>query len=139
MPVPTAEHLAHKYGTAAPSVVKLAESDPSLALPLVEGAAPLRAQVVYAARHEMALNLEDVLRRRIGLQLIGWRSGYLRNSPAAAALLGRELGWSAAQEAAAAEEYIGKVNHMLEAAGQEPEPAPSASSSQTRDLVLERS
>ena len=134
MPAATAQHLAHKYGTAAPSVLKMAESDPSLALPLVQGEAPIRAQVVYAARNEMAVTVEDVLARRIGLQLIGWRLA-IRATPVVAALLRRELGWSAAEEVAAVDQYVGKVNHMLEAAGQEPEPSPS----QTGELVLERS
>jgi glycerol-3-phosphate dehydrogenase len=124
LPVATAQHLAHKYGTAASSVMKLTESDPSLALPLVEGEAPIRAQVVYAARNEMAVTIEDVLARRVGLQLIGWRLAILA-APVAAALLRRELGWSAAEETAAVDQYVSKVNHMLKVAGQEPEPAPS--------------
>lgn len=129
----TAQHLAHKYGTTAPSVLKLAESDPSLALPLVEGQAPIRAQVVYAVRNEMALTVEDVLARRIGLQLFGWRLA-IRATPVVAALLGREIGWSAAEEAAAIDQYVSKINHMISVAGQEPEPLPS----QTSELVLER-
>jgi len=124
LPAATAQHLAHKYGTAAPSVMKLAESDPSLALPLVEGEAPICAQVVYAARSEMAMTIEDVLARRIGLQLIGWRLA-VRATPVAAALLRRELGWSAADETAAVDQYVGKINRLLEVAGQDPEPAPS--------------
>jgi glycerol-3-phosphate dehydrogenase len=134
LPAATAQHLSHKYGTAAPSVLKLADSDPSLALPLVQGEAPIRAQVVHAARNEMALTVEDVLARRIGLQLIGWRLA-VRATPVVAALLRRELGWSAAEEVAAVEQYVAKVNHMLEVAGQEPEPVPS----QIGELVLERS
>jgi glycerol-3-phosphate dehydrogenase len=134
LPVATAQHLAHKYGTAAPSVMKLAESDPSLALPLVQGQAPIRAQVVYAARNEMAITVEDVLARRIGLQFTGWRLA-IRATPVVAALLRRELGWNAAEEVAAVDQYVGKVNHMLEVAGQEPESLPS----QAGELVLERS
>lgn len=133
LPAATAQHLAHKYGTAAESVLKLTESDPSLALPLVEGEAPIRAQVVYAARNEMALTVEDVLARRIGLQFIGWRPA-IRAARLTAALLARELGWNAAEEVAAVDQYVDKVNHMLEVAGQEPEPSPS----QTGEPVLER-
>jgi glycerol-3-phosphate dehydrogenase len=134
LPSATAQHLAHKYGTAAPLVLKLTESDPSLALPLVQGEAPIRAQVVYAARHEMALTIEDVLSRRIGLQTIGWRLA-IRATRDVAALLGRELGWSADQEFDAVDQYVCKVNHMLEVAGQQPEAVPL----QTGELVLERS
>jgi glycerol-3-phosphate dehydrogenase len=134
LPTATAQHLAHKYGTAASSVMKMAETDPSLALPLVPGEAPIRAQVVYAARNEMALTIEDVLARRIGLQFIGWRAA-IRATPVVAALLRRELGWSVAEEVAAADQYVHKVNHMLDVAGQELEPSPS----KTGELVLERS
>lgn len=131
--VATAKHLAHKYGTQAPEVLELAKSDRSLELPLVEGEAPIRAQVAYAARHEMALTIEDVLVRRIGLQLFGWRLA-IRATPAVAAVLGRELGWNAAEEAAAVNQYVNKVNHMLTVAGQEPEPAPAPEA----ELVSER-
>jgi hypothetical protein len=47
-------------------------------------------------------------------------------------LLRREVGWSAAEEAAAVDQYVGKVNHMLEVAGQQPEP----SQSQTGEFAL---
>jgi glycerol-3-phosphate dehydrogenase len=126
----TAKHLAHKYGTNAPDVLKLATSDPSLARPLVEGQAPIRAQVVYAVREEMALTMEDVLARRIGLQNYGWRLA-IQAAPAVAALLRQELGWSSEQEKSALELYAGKVNHMIVSAGQEPESIPTSE----RDLV----
>jgi len=133
LPVAAARHLAHKYGTLAPEVLSLVDSDPSLALPLVEGEAPIRAQVVYAVRQEMALTVEDVLARRIGLQLYGWRLA-IQAAPAVAAILRRELGWSEEQEASALDAYVAKVNHMLITAGQEPMAAPV-----TRHLVMERS
>jgi glycerol-3-phosphate dehydrogenase len=122
---PTAQHLAHKYGTLAPEVLELASSDRSLALPLVGNEAPIRAQVVYAARKEMALSIEDVLARRIGLQLYDWRLA-VQAAPSVAALLGRELGWSPAEEQTAIDIYVAKVNHMITSAGQLPEPAPTA-------------
>ena len=134
LPDSAAQHLAHKYGTTAAKVMELTRADSSLALPLVEGAAPIRAQVVYAAREEMALTIEDVLARRTGLQLFGWRLA-VRAAPVVAAQLRRELGWSAAQQAAAVEEYVGRINHMLEAAGQAPELIRSFAG----ELVLERS
>jgi glycerol-3-phosphate dehydrogenase len=130
--VPTAHHLAHKYGTLAPDVLHLVDSDPSLALPLVEGQAPIRAQVVYAARKEMALTVEDVLARRIGLQLFGWRLA-IQAAPSVAAILRRELGWSEEREASALDGYIAEVNHLLTMAGQEPMAAPI-----TKQLVMER-
>jgi glycerol-3-phosphate dehydrogenase len=119
VPVATAKHLAHKYGTRAPEVLGLVDSDPSLAHPLVEGEAPIRAQVVHAVRNEMALTIEDILARRIGLQLYGWRLA-IQAAPAVAEVLRREFGWSKEKESEAIEQYAAKVNHMLTSAGLEP-------------------
>jgi glycerol-3-phosphate dehydrogenase len=114
---PTALHLAHKYGTLAPEVLELARDEPSLALPLLGGQPPLRAQVVYAIRHEMAQTVEDVLARRIGLQLSGWRLA-LGSAPAVAAILRQELGWGQEEETAALSRYTATVERMLKSAGQ---------------------
>jgi glycerol-3-phosphate dehydrogenase len=130
---PTAQHLAHKYGTIAREVLELASADRSLALPLIEGEAPIRAQVVHAIHKEMAMTIEDVLARRIGLQLFDWRLA-IQAAPTVAALLGREQGWGPDEEQTALDQYVAKVNHMLTSAGQKPEPAPAA----IRELTLER-
>ena len=119
LPVATAKHLARKYGTRAPDVLRLVDADPSLALPLVQGEAPIRAQVSYAVRHEMAQSIEDALARRIGLQLYGWGLA-IQAAPAVAQVLRKELGWSEDEELAALEQYAAKVNHMLTSAGLEP-------------------
>jgi glycerol-3-phosphate dehydrogenase len=129
----TAQHLAHKYGTRAPDVLALARTDRTLALPLVEGEAPIRAQVVYAVRNEMALTIEDILARRIGLQLFGWRLA-IQAAPTVASLLRQEFGWGPQEEQRALNQYVAKVNHLLESAGQPAEPSPSALS----ELTLER-
>jgi glycerol-3-phosphate dehydrogenase len=130
----TAQHLAHKYGTMAPEVLKLAASDPSLALPLLEGEAPIRAQVVYAVRAEMALTVEDVLARRIGLQNYSWRLA-IEAAPSVGALLRQELRWNSEHEDSAVSQYVSKVNHMIASAGQEPESLPTFD----KDLVFKRS
>ena len=64
-----AHHLSHKYGTKAPTFLKLAAVRSIARAAIGTGEPPIRAQVVYAARNEMALTMEDVLARRIGLQL----------------------------------------------------------------------
>ena len=124
IPAATAQHLAHKYGTLASDVLALVAEDPELGRPLIEGHATIRAQVVYGARREMALTIEDVLARRTGLQLFGWRLA-IEAAPMAASLLARELGWPADTGDHALRGYVAKLNHMLEAAGQKPEQMPS--------------
>lgn len=63
-------HLANRYGGEARTVLALAEADASLREPLVEGLPYLKAEAVYAVRHEMARSVDDVLSRRTRARLL---------------------------------------------------------------------
>jgi glycerol-3-phosphate dehydrogenase len=95
----TRRHLFGRYGTEASGVAGLCASDPSLAGALVPGLPYMRAEAVWAARHEMAATLEDVLSRRTRALLLD-REAAAAAAPAVAALLAGELGWDAEREAA---------------------------------------
>jgi glycerol-3-phosphate dehydrogenase len=123
----TAQHLAHKYGTDAEDLLRIAAEGTGLRVPLVGNAAPLAAEVVYAVRAEMALTVEDVLARRIGLELYDWRLA-MDSAPLVARLMGRELGWGAADAARAAGEYSARIARRLEAAGLTASPVAQATS-----------
>jgi glycerol-3-phosphate dehydrogenase len=112
----TARHLAGKYGSAGRDVLALIRERPGLAVPLVEGLAPLRAEVAYGARQEMAMTTEDVLARRIGLQFYSWRSA-IQAARVAASLLAEELGRNKAWAEDEAAGYTRKVNRWMELAG----------------------
>ena len=112
----TAQHLAAKFGTRARDVMGLAALDQGLAAPLVEGLGPVRAEVVFAARDEMAISIEDVLARRIGLESYGWREA-IRAAPSVADLLAREFGWSEAAKRGALDQYIERVGSLMRKAG----------------------
>ncbi|MFD5093245.1 glycerol-3-phosphate dehydrogenase/oxidase [Amycolatopsis thailandensis] len=62
--------LVAKYGTEAPRVAALGEVDPELGLPLSDGTEISAAEVVWAVRHEGALDVDDVLERRTRLGLV---------------------------------------------------------------------
>jgi glycerol-3-phosphate dehydrogenase len=113
---PTARHLAQKYGACASEVLKLVKKEPDLAQPLVEGLAPIRAEAVFAARNEMAATIEDVLARRIGLQLYGWRDA-IRAAPTVAELLARELGWTETAKCQAVTGYEAKIGGWMQKSG----------------------
>ncbi len=104
LPAAVARHLAERYGTEADELADLAADEPNLGLPLTEGLPYLRAEIVWAARAEMARTVDDVLSRRTQA-----RHRHLAASMAiaeeAAALLGRELGWSPAEQQAEAAAY----------------------------------
>jgi len=90
-PARVARRLAARYGREAPDVVTLAR-ELNLAAPLGERIDHLQAEVAWAARHELALSLDDVLARRMRLaQELPDRGASIAAS--VAAVLGAELGW----------------------------------------------
>ncbi|AEV84804.1 FAD-dependent oxidoreductase [Actinoplanes sp. SE50] len=89
------EALLHRYGTLLDEVLALIEADPSLALPLDGAPGHLRAEIVYAATHEGARHLEDVLARRTRIAFETPDRGVIA-ARAATTLLAPALGWSPA-------------------------------------------
>jgi glycerol-3-phosphate dehydrogenase len=61
------ERLARAHGTGAGRVLELVSERSGLREPVVDGHPYLAAEVVHAARHEMAVHAEDVLFRRTQL------------------------------------------------------------------------
>lgn len=115
----TARHLAEKYGLCGSEVLELAEKEPDLARPLLEGLAPIRAEVTFGARKEMAAAIEDVLARRTGLQRYGWREA-MRAASTVADLLAPELGWPEAAKREAVAAYITKIQKSMQNSGISP-------------------
>jgi glycerol-3-phosphate dehydrogenase len=79
------------YGSDAGLVEKLIQKEPGLAAPLHEALPICGAQIVWAARHEMARTLDDVLARRTRALFLNARAA-LAMAPAAARLLAATLG-----------------------------------------------
>ena len=99
-----AAQLVARHGTEAPAVVALgAELD--LVRPLVPGRAFLEAEVAWAARHESALSLDDVLARRTRLAPELPDRGQAI-APRVAQILGAELGWGETRQALEVESYL---------------------------------
>jgi glycerol-3-phosphate dehydrogenase len=63
--------LLGRYGTESEKILELAERDRRLLQPVVGGVPHVLAEIVHANQHEMAVTLEDVVRRRLGLSLLG--------------------------------------------------------------------
>jgi glycerol-3-phosphate dehydrogenase len=62
--------LVARYGSEAGRVAALADIDPELAAPVGPGASVTAAEVVWAVRHEGALDAADVLDRRTRIGLV---------------------------------------------------------------------
>ncbi|MBB4941012.1 glycerol-3-phosphate dehydrogenase [Streptosporangium album] len=65
----TVERLLRRYGSDVDEVLDLLAADPTLGQPIHGAPSYLRAEVVYAASHEQALHLEDVLVRRTHISI----------------------------------------------------------------------
>jgi glycerol-3-phosphate dehydrogenase len=91
------------YGSDAPAIQELMRRDPELARPLTAALPYVGAEVVWAARHDMARTVEDVLCRRTRALFLN-AGAALEAAPGVAALMARELDygsdWEAAQFAA---------------------------------------
>jgi glycerol-3-phosphate dehydrogenase len=86
------EHLLNRYGTLTTEVLQLVKEDPALAEALPGADDYIGAEVVYAASHEGALHLEDVLARRTRISIEAWDRGESA-APVAARLMAGVLGW----------------------------------------------
>jgi len=125
----TAHHLAGKLGTAAVEVLALGEGSPALMELILEGGSPIRAEVVYSVRHEMACTIEDVLARRLGMQFYSWRDA-IDAAPVVGSLMAEELQWTSSVAREAVTSYVEKINHLLDSAGLSSDPSASLISSQ---------
>ena len=110
------EHLLHRYGSLISEVLELIAADPSLGKPLTGADDYLRAEVVYAASHEGARHLDDVLARRTHVSIEAWDRG-LSAAEEAATLMAGPMRWKSRQVARELENY--RVRVVAERASQE--------------------
>jgi glycerol-3-phosphate dehydrogenase len=99
-----AGRLVARHGTQAPDVVALGR-EAGLLGRLVEGEEHLEAEVAWAARHELALSIDDVLARRMRIvHELPDRAAAI--APRVAVILGAELGWNETRQAGEVETFL---------------------------------
>ena len=98
-----ATRLVSRHGTQAPDVIALGR-ELGLLVPLA-GTEHLEAEVAWAARHELALSLDDVLARRMRLVHV-LRDRGAAIAPRVAAIMGAELGWDESRQRQEVETYL---------------------------------
>ncbi|MBA2769916.1 MAG: glycerol-3-phosphate dehydrogenase/oxidase [Sporichthyaceae bacterium] len=102
------EHLLHRYGSLVHEILALVDSDATLRAPLPGADDYLRAEAVYAASHEGARHLDDVLTRRTRISIETFDRG-LAAAPVVAELVAPVLGWSPDQVAREVQHYQARV------------------------------
>jgi len=107
-----AGHLVDTHGTDHVRVLAQARNDPELLEPVVPGSPVLLAEAAFAAEAEMAMNLEDFMRRRSDLMLFSPEAGCAA-SERIAAILGRTLAWGDHEVGEQVETYQRAVERMM--------------------------
>jgi glycerol-3-phosphate dehydrogenase len=102
------EHLLRRYGALADDLLAMIVEDPALGQPLDGADEYLAVEIVYAATHEGAAHLEDVLTRRTRISIETWDRGLLA-AEAAAELLAEPLGWTRGEIDREIEHYRARV------------------------------
>ncbi len=102
------EHLLNRYGVLTDELLDLIRERPELGEALPGADDYIAAEVVYAASHEGALHLDDVLARRTRISIEAWDRG-VSAAPVAAALMAGTLGWDAEREEREVAYYLKRV------------------------------
>ncbi len=111
-----AQHLHKNYGSRANRVASLTIENQELALRLHPDFPFLRAEIVFAVRHEMAGSLRDFLAHRIRLEITDWRAAK-EVAPVVAFHFGEILGWDEAKKRQELEAYFKMIEKFQAAAG----------------------
>jgi glycerol-3-phosphate dehydrogenase len=108
VPAGVLEHMLERYGTLVTEVLDLVHARPELAAPIAGAPEYLAAEVVYAARAEAALHLDDVLTRRTRISMETTHRG-TESAAHAAGLMAAELGWDPPTRTREVDHYLARV------------------------------
>jgi len=86
------EHLLSRYGALTEELLAMVADDPALGGPIPGAEDHLQVEAVYAASHEGALHLDDVLTRRTRISIETFDRG-VGAAPHVARLIAPVLGW----------------------------------------------
>jgi len=128
------QRLLGRYGSLIGELLEMISEDPSLAQPLPDGGGYLRVEVAYAATHEGAQHLDDVLARRTRISIETWDRGVTAAADVAE-LMGDRLGWDADRRRVEVETYRERVRAELESQQQPDDHAADASRLSAPEIV----
>jgi glycerol-3-phosphate dehydrogenase len=102
------EHLLRRYGSLVLEILDLIKDQADLGKPITGADDYLRAEIVYAASHEGARHLGDVLTRRTRVSIEYFDRG-VDSAAEVAELMGGVLGWSKQQRDREIDHYLKRV------------------------------
>ncbi len=105
--------LLNRYGSLIDDVLYYADDDPSLLEPLAAAPQYLRVEIVYAARSEAALHLEDLLARRTRISIEYSHRG-VDCAQEVATLVAPILGWDDDRTAFEVANYVARTEAEID-------------------------
>ncbi|GAA3607050.1 glycerol-3-phosphate dehydrogenase/oxidase [Microlunatus ginsengisoli] len=108
LPLGQVERLLGRYGSLIGELGTLIAERPELAEPLEAAPEYLKVEALYAATHEGALHLDDILARRTRISIETWDRG-VGVAPEVAELVAPVLGWDAAAIEREVDHYRARV------------------------------
>ncbi len=107
-------HLLNRYGSLISEVLQIIEMDPKLAKPLAKDLPYLKAEIYYAASHEGARSVDDVISRRTRLAFEATDSA-IEIANDVATLIAPILKWTAKQKKDSISAYLKIAEYEIEA------------------------
>jgi len=102
------EHLLNRQGSLVTELLDMVRENPELGKVLPHADDYLQVEVVYAATHEGAQHLDDVLARRTRISIETYDRG-TESAELVADLMGGALGWDAERRATEIKHYLQRV------------------------------
>ncbi len=102
------EHLLNRYGSCVHELLAMLKKDPALAEPLPGADDYLQVEARYAATHEGARHLDDVLARRTRISIESWDRG-VAAAPTVASLMASVLNWDDEEKQREIDHYLARV------------------------------
>lgn len=118
-------HLEGRYGDESEDVLSLCNEDRSLAEPISDSLPYLKAEAVFAARHEMAQTLDDILSRRTRSRILNSRAA-AEAASTVARVVAPELGWDESEQRSQVASFVSAVEAERRAMTGEPEQSAAA-------------
>ena len=107
-------HLLERYGSLFHEVLEPAILDKNWSKPIVESLPYLRAEILYAATHEGARSIDDVLSRRTRISFEASDQG-TSVVEEVGEIISKVLGWNKTQTQASIDEYLAIVEEQRSA------------------------
>ena len=111
IPADVARHLVYYYGTKSVHIAELGKQINGMEK-IVPNEPYIQAEVAYVLRHEMAVNLKDVVFRRLGIGFLNTELTKGEFTNKVADLMQKELKWSDKEKEAQIKELLSSLNSL---------------------------